>query len=61
MELELDEKDVMIKKVKNIYYDIIVPYIDSNKCEVLQKLDPDSSFLFIEFFKNVNKYYESLD
>ncbi len=60
-QIELNEKDKMIKDVKNIYYDIIVPYLESNKCEVLQKLDPNSSFLFIEFFKQVNKYYDTLE
>lgn len=61
MESELDQKDVMIKKVKNIYYDIIVPYIESSNSEVLNELNPDSSFLFVEFFKEVNKYFISLE
>ena len=61
MESELDQKDVMVKKVKNIYYDIIVPYIESSKSEVLNELNPDSSFLFVEFFKEVNKYFISLE
>ena len=51
----------MIKKVKNIYYDIIVPYIESSNSEVLNELNPDSSFLFVEFFKEVNKYFISLE
>ena len=61
MESKLDQKDVMVKKVKNIYYDIIVPYIEGSKSEVLNELSPDSSFLFVEFFKQVNKYYHTLD
>lgn len=61
MEIELDEKDKMLKEVKNIYYDIIVPYLESNNCIVLQKLDPNSSFLFIELFKQANKYYDTLE
>ena len=61
MESELDQKDVMVKKVKNIYYDVIVPYIESSKSEVLNELNPDSSFLFVEFFKEVNKYFISLE
>ena len=61
MESELDQKDVMVQKVKNIYYDVIVPYIESSKSEVLNELNPDSSFLFVEFFKEVNKYFISLE
>ena len=39
MEIELDEKDKMLKEVKNIYYDIIVPYLESNNCIVLHRIN----------------------
>lgn len=60
-QIELNEKDKMIKQVKNIYYDIIVPYLETSKCEILKDIDPNSSFLFVEFFKDINKYYNTLE
>ena len=58
---ELSEKEKMELYVKMIYNDIISQYIDHIDSEMLDKLDVNCSFLFEEFFKNVNKRYKTLE
>ena len=55
------EKEDLLKDVRLIFYNVLVPYLSSSKCEILQKINLNNSFLFLEFFKSINKYYMSLE